>query len=141
VLVQQEYHLCLIAEVLDGQGFNNDVHRFTTFLLASCVSGRKWKKGSPNNQNSHIYLHVLEMTHGIHEPHSSLFGSHSPSPKELRINPLPPHNILNNNIYYSLGFMLLCLSPFFQPLIPLPYPPLGSLFPHTLSSWSVYMQW
>jgi hypothetical protein len=68
-------------------------------LRACCVcEWKKWKKGSPNSQNPHIYLHVLEMTHGAHEVHSSPFGSHSPSPKELMINSYPPH-IIKRIIY------------------------------------------
>jgi hypothetical protein len=63
-------------------------------LSASCMrEWKEWKKDPPNSQNPHIYLHVPEMTHGTHEAHSSPFGSRSPSPKELRINSYPPHNI------------------------------------------------
>jgi hypothetical protein len=54
---------------------------------------KEWKKDPQNSQNPHIYLHVPEMTHGAHEVCSSPFGSRSPSPKELRINSYPPHNI------------------------------------------------
>jgi hypothetical protein len=87
------YQFRLIAEVQDGRGFNNGIHRFYCFLLAACVSGRNGKRIPQNSQNPHIYLHVPEMTHGTHEARSSPFGSRSPSPKELRINSYPPHNI------------------------------------------------
>jgi hypothetical protein len=54
---------------------------------------KEWKKDPPYSQNTHIYLHVRKMTHGTHEVRSYPFGSRSPSPKKLRINSYPPHNI------------------------------------------------
>jgi hypothetical protein len=54
-------------------------------VRANCVSLNLRESPPPNNKNSHLKLHVPELTHVTHEARSFPFGSHSLFPKELRI--------------------------------------------------------
>jgi hypothetical protein len=55
-----------------NEEFNNVIPCFVAFLPVVCMSGNYGQRIPPNSRNSHIYLHVPELTHGAHEACSIL---------------------------------------------------------------------